>query len=74
MLLTSFLSWLRQAPRPVIDVVDDPEGSIRLVRLRGPVTSAALLDLLEAGTELGAPRRCHVDLFDARITAAPIMR
>lgn len=73
MLISMFVGWLRRPMPSSLDVVDDPDGAIRLVRLRGHVSAATLIELLEAGTALRAPRHVHLDLIDARIPTVTAM-
>lgn len=56
-----------------IDLVDDPDGSMRLVRVRGVLSWRSIDRLFDLLVEPMSIRGVHLDLIDARILDVPTM-
>jgi hypothetical protein len=71
---------LRRSPRrptPVtlrVQVVDDPEGALRIVGVRGTIDETTIADLVRVLRECGPWQGLHLDLVDSRITSGPVLR
>lgn len=67
----------RQRPAPVtlrVQIVDDPEGALRIVGASGAVDDTTVLDLVRVLGECGPWQGLHLDLVDARIANATALR
>jgi len=66
-----------RCPAPVtlrVQIVDDPEGALRIVGASGDVDDTTVLDLVRVLGECGPWQGLHLDLVDARIANATVLR
>lgn len=60
--------------RPTISIVHDPDGDIRLVGVRGPLTVASVTTLVDVLDDLGDGLGLHLDLSSASIHGVEALR